>query len=306
LAGSSESPPLGFPADARDRVRIPDDWTVWTFSDVHGVLSAFRDALVDAGRMASSGSWVGGARVALVGVGDYIDRGRASAGIIDLLRRLAPKMERAGSRLVLVRGNHEQMLADVLRGADEWFATWFEHGGNWTTWSFGSPRADLTGDEVRRLLGSGKRAPLEWLLDTLPYALWRDVLFVHTAPVAWVGLPELLGHDAQMWEVREFNASDGIRAEPSYASYRLAGIRRVVVGHQPRSAEPQLLHNGATLLIDTNAPSMPSGLKNRPGAVTILRLPDGTEFDQLQGAVVPTLTAPDHMPIPLGRVTLGR
>lgn len=50
----------------------------------------------------------------LVFLGDYIDRGPDSAGVIDDLLALRAR----GPRCVFLRGNHEQMLLDTLAGGD--------------------------------------------------------------------------------------------------------------------------------------------------------------------------------------------
>jgi hypothetical protein len=68
--------------------RIPDDWTVWAFSDAHGVTSGLIAALQRAGILDVALHWVAPPRTALVGCGDYVDRGRDVDGLLELLRRL--------------------------------------------------------------------------------------------------------------------------------------------------------------------------------------------------------------------------
>ncbi|TLM65433.1 MAG: serine/threonine protein phosphatase [Deltaproteobacteria bacterium] len=62
----------------------------------------------------------------LVFLGDYIDRGPDSAGVIDDLIELRERLPNT----VLLRGNHEQMLLDVLQGADP--TTFLVNGGGRT------------------------------------------------------------------------------------------------------------------------------------------------------------------------------
>jgi serine/threonine protein phosphatase 1 len=50
----------------------------------------------------------------LVFLGDYIDRGPDSAGVIEVLLALRARFPRS----VFLRGNHDQMLLDVLAGED--------------------------------------------------------------------------------------------------------------------------------------------------------------------------------------------
>ena len=74
--------------------RVPDDWTVWAFTDPHGVTSGLvaalrRPALIDA-----AGHWSAPPRTALVGCGDYIDRGGDVGGLVALLRAARPGVRR--------------------------------------------------------------------------------------------------------------------------------------------------------------------------------------------------------------------
>jgi Calcineurin-like phosphoesterase len=76
--------------------------------DIHGDLDAFtgilrRAALIDAG-----GHWSGGGAT-LVQVGDMIDRGPKSRGVMDFLMALQKDAARQGGRVVVLLGNHELM-----------------------------------------------------------------------------------------------------------------------------------------------------------------------------------------------------
>lgn len=223
--------PLGFPPDAATAATIPNDWTVWAFSDIHGFLVPFRVALNLAGLVDPEGHWTAGRGIAVVGVGDYIDRGPDSAGVVRCLRSLAVEMATAGSRLVLVRGNHEQMVLDIIRGEDEWFTSWIHNGGDACATSFGleDPYVFPARFRARHL----EKAPdLEaWLAGTLPYARWRDVLFVHAGVPDGEDLETLADGDAQLWGSVSFLASAGVEFDPTLAKLRSAGIERVVVGH---------------------------------------------------------------------------
>lgn len=66
----------------------------------------------------------------LVFLGDYIDRGPDSAGVIDELLQLRERWPRS----VFLRGNHEQMLLDVLAGDNP--ATFLFNGGDKTIASY--------------------------------------------------------------------------------------------------------------------------------------------------------------------------
>ena len=66
----------------------------------------------------------------LVFLGDYVDRGLDSAGVLNRLVRLAET-----HRVVALRGNHEQMMMDA-RGGDGELALWLSCGGEATLMSY--------------------------------------------------------------------------------------------------------------------------------------------------------------------------
>lgn len=68
----------------------------------------------------------------IVGMGDYVDRGMDSAGVLEILCELVSE-----TRLVPLIGNHEIMMFKALqnRGSDLEF--WMMHGGNATVASYG-------------------------------------------------------------------------------------------------------------------------------------------------------------------------
>ncbi len=61
---------------------------MWAFSDTHGVTSGLVAALQAAGILDEALHWVAPPRTALVGCGDYVDRGVDVRGLVALLRRL--------------------------------------------------------------------------------------------------------------------------------------------------------------------------------------------------------------------------
>jgi serine/threonine protein phosphatase 1 len=280
------APPLGYPVDAATLVAIPSDWTVWAFGDVHGVRSALVDALCQADLVDTHGSWQGGPHVAVVGLGDYIDRGGDSRGVISCLRRLEAEMMAADSRLALIRGNHEQMLADILRGSNEWFDSWAAHGGHAFARSFGLGGAMRHVDALRTALREADPGLVSWLLGTLPYARWRDVLFVHGGIPNGHDLDSLLDSDGQLWDSDAFIAGVGFDRDPNLAGVRSAGVSRVVVGHLPKPV-PTVDHHGTVLFLDTTAP-------NGGGGITVARIPPEGDFRRTRFARGDISRAPDR------------
>lgn len=275
--------------------RIPDGWTVWAFSDTHGVTSGLLAALRAAGLIDDALHWVAPPRTALVGCGDYLDRGVDVRGLVALLRRLEEEAHRAGGAVLLARGNHEAMPLMIRGGAHEWLETWLEYGGDATMASFGCRTED--GHDAQRMvarLEAGAPGLFGWLAG-LPQAVrWRDVLFVHGGLPPHHG-PDDLGTttDEHLWIRSGF--FDSPWETPGFDAYRAAGIDRVVFGHTPQWSGPTLFHEGHSLGIDTNAvgnPRMPAGAVQE---LTLLGLAGAGSFEQARIVTVPTADAPDRM-----------
>lgn len=123
-----------------------------------------------------------GAPPVVVFLGDYIDRGRDSVGVLNMLLDGRPK----GFVRRFLKGNHEQamlaFLADPVRGRD-----WIAHGGLETLTSYGvrplPPQIGATEEELRAAVKSLNEvlpAPHRAFLTGLErYATIGDYTFVH-------------------------------------------------------------------------------------------------------------------------------
>ncbi len=274
---------------------LPHDWAVWAFSDTHGVTSGLVTALEQAGLIDGDGRWVAPAKTALVGCGDYLDRGGDIDGLVALLRRLQSEAAAAGGAVVLARGNHEIMPLMAADGAHEWLETWLDYGGRGTVDAFGC--GDFDPEHATELLAGIRRcAPwlFEWL-GSLPQAVrWRDVLFVHGGLAPGHALDDLgITTDEHLWVRSGF--FDTPWDSDAFEAYHAAGIDRVVFGHTPQWDGPTFHHDGHSLGIDTNAvgnPRMPDGAVQE---LTLLGLGDSHTFDDARLIRVPTEDAPDRM-----------
>lgn len=74
----------------------------------------------------------------LIFTGDYIDRGDKSYEVLSYLKKLQEKQ--GDDKVVLLRGNHEQMAIDYFERAD---SSWFSNGCNNTLYSFKRNGADI-------------------------------------------------------------------------------------------------------------------------------------------------------------------
>jgi serine/threonine protein phosphatase 1 len=110
----------------------------------------------------------------LICLGDYVDRGPDSAGVLELLLKPAP----AGMKRIALMGNHEELMLRFL--LDESVGpVWFANGGDATLDSYGVTALDSYSQARRqfeRLLPDSHR----WLLETMPLSHSEgDYFFVH-------------------------------------------------------------------------------------------------------------------------------
>ncbi|HEV2080945.1 MAG TPA: metallophosphoesterase [Brevundimonas sp.] len=125
-----KSPPAATPAtDVRVPRAGPDGAVVWAIGDVHGCLDLL-DGLLQA--------IIGDADVddrprTLIFLGDYVDRGPDSRGVVDRLIQIAD-MPDVDARFI--RGNHEDKMHEFLDDPSVG-ATWCEYGGDAALASYG-------------------------------------------------------------------------------------------------------------------------------------------------------------------------
>ncbi len=182
----------GDPGAAGRIGHVPDHWTVWAFADIHGVASGFETALQAAGLVDADLRWAAPAETALVGCGDYVDRGTANRRVTALLRRLEEEAAAAGSVVIPARGNHDHLLSTLAEGTSDDLATWLTYGGESTLDDFGLPLPSPADPAATlRRMDEAQAGFLAWLA-ALPHAVrWRDVLFVHGGLPPWAGLDDL-------------------------------------------------------------------------------------------------------------------
>ena len=137
----------------------------YAVGDVHGRLDLLERAF---DRMAAH---AGGRPHRVIMLGDVVDRGPESAGVIDFLLR-----RQARADIVCLKGNHEAMMLGALAGDEVALRSWLANGGVETLRSYGArtagdmrrtPRTNTSCRSVRvrhmsftssRSIGSSKRA----------------------------------------------------------------------------------------------------------------------------------------------------
>jgi serine/threonine protein phosphatase 1 len=151
---------------------VPAGDRVYAIGDIHGRLDLLRSL-----HEQIRADWLTrpGARGTIVYLGDYVDRGSDSRGVVDDLLEAPP----CGMTPVYLRGNHEQMLLDFLDGGPS--GMWLSNGGEATLSSYGLSRPAIAGgellrDQFRHLL---PRHHLEFLRALIPMYCIGDYCFVH-------------------------------------------------------------------------------------------------------------------------------
>ncbi|MBC8129330.1 MAG: serine/threonine protein phosphatase [Rhizobiaceae bacterium] len=224
------------PREARARWSVEmADIAVYAVGDVHGCLDLLL-ALEE--EIAADAAQLPGDKLIIM-LGDYIDRGPASAKVIDHLMAPPP----AGTHRICLAGNHEMTMLDYL---DRRIARsdWTRLGGDRTLMSYGIDHehlARLAGDEPERY-DSMIRAmiPAEHVdfLRRLPVLVESPThLFVHAGLQPGVPLDQQADEELMTIRSRFYTNAD-----------RLDHF--VIHGHTPIT-EPQL--EGRRLNLDTGA-----------------------------------------------------
>ncbi|PRY78060.1 serine/threonine protein phosphatase 1 [Yoonia maritima] len=149
---------------------------IYAIGDIHGCLELYDDLEA---QIAEDGRAISGAKL-IVCLGDVIDRGPNSAGVLERLLGPAPAMfER-----VVLRGNHEDMMVEFLT-TPERHLDWIDYGGDQTLASYGlRPNSDrgfrAESKSLRRKLVLGIPEAHQDFLMGLPIALEvGDLRFAH-------------------------------------------------------------------------------------------------------------------------------
>lgn len=137
---------------------VPDGERYYVIGDIHGRLDLL-DALIDV--IEADDAARGPASTTVVLLGDLIDRGPQSAGVID--RAMAWGQTR---RLRYIAGNHEEMFLESFKDR-EMLRHFVKHGGRETILSYGIKKKHYNELTIKDLQGQ---------LDTLVPKAHRDFL----------------------------------------------------------------------------------------------------------------------------------
>ena len=147
------------------------------------------------------------ARIFIIFLGDYIDRGADSAGVVERLRTYQPR----DVTTIFLSGNHEEVLLKILAGERGIFPSWLKFGGAECAASYGMDVAALRRlDEaaaIALLQAKVPRAHREFLENCADTFRFGDYLFVHAGIRPGVGIDEQDRSDLR-W-IRDPFLSDG-------------------------------------------------------------------------------------------------
>jgi len=156
---------------------IPEGQRVYAVGDIHGRLDLLRQLL---DRIAADDQERPPRRTTVIFLGDLVDRGPDSAGVIETLRQLAA--DRPDTRFLL--GNHEEVFLHALREEKlETLKFFCRIGGRETILSYGISEADYNAMDYEELKAAlTARVPESHLafLETFENMIdIGDYLFVH-------------------------------------------------------------------------------------------------------------------------------
>lgn len=257
------------------RARSTDGRIVYAIGDVHGCygqLVALLETIV--ADIANRGSEA--APVILL-CGDYVDRGPRSSDVIAALVWLE---RHSGVEIVLLKGNHEELLLDFLDRPEEGLR-WLQRDGHSTLLSYDVALPD----DLSTLVDGDCRRIRDALMDRLPAAhvdllrrlriraVYGDYLFVHAGLRPGVPIDRQTDEDC-LW----------IRDDFLKSKHRFEKV--VVHGHTWLSGEPEITAD--RMGIDTGV--------YQTGILTAVRLEAGdveiiqTRQGMARGSAMPAVT----------------
>ncbi|MBI5218752.1 MAG: serine/threonine protein phosphatase [Bacteroidia bacterium] len=174
----------------------------YIIGDIHGCLKEFRCMIEDRIRLTCDDE--------LYLLGDYIDRGPDSKGVVDFIFSL----KKNRFKIFPLRGNHEEMLLESLTDEKK-FDHWLTQGADATLQSFGVTSPDQIPDEYIHFF------------ESLPYyyELKTKKLILAHAGINFLTKDPFADTDAMVW------------LRGMFVDKEFLGDRKIIHGHTPVPAE---------------------------------------------------------------------
>ncbi len=218
---------------ARHRPRVPERLRVYAIGDVHGRLDLLDQLFERIEYDVRKGTHF---ETLYVFLGDYIDRGPDSSGVIERLIAFS-----SNQRTICLKGNHEAFLLDFF-GNPSLLQEWGRYGGLNTLMSYGvrpplQPDAAQSAEIAAALFRAMPQAHRDFLENLRSSLTLGDFFFVHAGVRPHIALAHQVEEDL-LWIREEF-----LLHEQSFD-------KMVVHGHSP-VRQPEVLDN--RINIDTGA-----------------------------------------------------
>jgi serine/threonine protein phosphatase 1 len=241
--------------NAKQHDNIPTQFIA--IGDIHGCLEPLK-RLIDALKPASTDQ--------LVFLGDYVDRGPDSKGVIDFLLEL-----RQSVNCVFLSGNHEVLMLDYFAWGNTLQQDWARNGGDSTLDSY------LQGGEI-----AIPESHIAFLNDCLPYYETPEYFFVHGGVKPYRTIEENL----RVMRLRDFVWERSHMDSEVISANNFKWEKTVVCGHTPLPS-PVLLEK--LIAIDTGCVYNHTP---RLGRLTAIALPDRRiiQADNRQSAASPSMS----------------
>jgi serine/threonine protein phosphatase 1 len=180
--------------------RVPEGVRAYAIGDVHGRLDLL-DALI--GLIDEDDQGRDGAETLIIFLGDLIDRGPSSRGVVERAMALA-----AGPRnMRFLMGNHEEVFLRALQGDLRALRMLLRIGGDQTVFSYGIDRDEYRSLDFEALAATLKarvpQAHVDFLAGFEPSIELGDYLFVHAGIRPGVAIGEQSAADMR-WIRDEF------------------------------------------------------------------------------------------------------
>lgn len=213
---------------------LPEGERVYAIGDIHGRLDLLDELLQ---RIDASDSALGDAHISLIFLGDLIDRGPDSCGVIERAMQLAE----VSPSVRFLRGNHESVFLGALDGDPRVMRFFCDIGGRETLRSYGLDEDRLIGMTPEQIVEFAQALVPQRHLDFIrgfeASIEMGDYLFVHAGIRPGVPLDEQDPRDL-MWIRDEFLRSNELHG------------KMIVHGHSIASEVEEM---GNRIGIDTGA-----------------------------------------------------
>ncbi len=219
---------------------FPRDTVFYAIGDVHGMADRLKD--LHGQIMSYHAENHSGLPIAMIHLGDYVDRGPDSCGVIRMIMELERQARQRDDMIVhSLRGNHEEMLLQAYDGEPSAVDLWLSNGGHQTLNSYDLSR----GEDIHAI----PRSHLKWM-KTLPSYVHdksRKLFFAHA------GVDPKTFPDCNPQHYLWTRSPRFFRAE-EWADYPAMTGYTVIHGHTPtKNFEPEMSGVNQRINVDTGA-----------------------------------------------------